>query len=76
MALARSPNPGDESRSSHIVSAIEDRNELCTAVSFAMGIADTDVHCVHSHAHPPTLVQKSSRIYRNGRSTLPLVLAR
>ena len=30
MALVRSPKPGDESRSNHIVSAIEDRNELCT----------------------------------------------
>jgi hypothetical protein len=30
MALARSPEPGDESRRNHIVSAIEDRNELCT----------------------------------------------
>ena len=42
MALARSPKPGDESRRNHIVSAIEDRNKLCTAVSFAMGIGDTD----------------------------------
>ena len=34
MALARSPKPGDESRSNHIVSAIEDRNELCTDSDF------------------------------------------
>jgi hypothetical protein len=41
MALARSPKPGDESRHNHIVSAIEGR-----IVS----------NCVHSRAHPPTLV--------------------
>ena len=55
MALARSPKPGDESRSNHIVSAIEDRNELCTDCVFAMGIADTDVQlCPLSYApaHP------------------------
>ena len=54
--LSQSRKPGDESRRNHIVSAIEDRNELCTNCVIAMDIADTDVQLCPSHAHPPTLV--------------------
>jgi hypothetical protein len=48
MALARLPKAGD--RRNHIVSAIEDRNEQCVAMAIPMS------NCVHSRAHPPTLV--------------------
>ena len=57
MDLARSPKPGNESRRNHIVSAIEDRNELCTDCVIRNGYSRQPMsNCIHSHAHPSTLM--------------------
>src|SRR6478672_1444505 len=55
MALARSPEPGDESRRNHIVSAIEDRNELCTDCVIRNGYSRYRCPTVSTlvRTHPP-----------------------